>query len=147
VSVRLFSRDELAAAFRLVVPSEVAEECASEWFVRFPEENEVDSAGFYVVDPSDTESSADDEEPQILAISEAPDSAASHDGLVNMSLDVRRRWLLSFTDFHLGLVALTSKDAAHRVQSYLGETDDQMRRRLDGMRRVVQALGRGTESP
>ena len=142
--VPIFTCDELAAAFRLVLPPDVAERCARQWFDQFASES-MDQRGKFVYKEWWDQPRAPRGLAEGLVVQNGSFRETERDGherkfFGSMSVADRINLLMRFSDFHLNLVALVSEDVKRRVQAALGASDEQMERRLTQMRRIVDAF-------
>jgi hypothetical protein len=140
----LFTRDELAAAFRLVLPPDVADRCAREWFDQCASES-VDQRGYFLYKEWWDQSGAPAAPARGLVVQTASVTDAERDAherkfFGSMTLADRIDLLMRFSDFHLNLVALVSDDVKRRVQAAIRASDGQMERRVTQMRRIVRAF-------
>jgi hypothetical protein len=142
--VPIFTCDELAAAFRLVLPPDVAERCARQWFDQFASES-MDQRGTFLYKEWWDQPGAPRGLAEGLVVQTGSFTETERDGherkvLGSMTVADRINLLMRFSDFHLNLVALVSEDVKRRVQVALGASDAQMERRLTQMRRIVKAF-------
>jgi|SRR5437870_4577613 len=140
----IFTRDELAAAFRLVLPPDVADRCARQWFDQFAS-GSVDQRGYFLYEEWWDRSGAPTGLAQGLAVQIGSVTDAERDAherkvFGSMTLADRINLLMRFSDFNLNLVALVSDDVKRRVQAAIGASNGQMERRLTQMRRIVKAF-------
>jgi hypothetical protein len=132
------------AAFRLVLPPDVAERCARQWFDQFASES-MDQRGKFVYkewwdQPGAPQGLAEGLVVQNGSVRETERDSHVRKFFGSMSVADRINLLMRFSDFHLNLVALVSEDVKRRVQAALGASDEQMERRLTQMRRIVDAF-------
>ena len=135
----LFTRDELAAAFGLLLPPELAGRWADEWFERFVDEDDLDAAGRFVYRPLDEE-----EEPPAVGDESIYDSPlpdrTGYEYFRDKSDDDVGEYLMSFSDFHLSLVSLVSPELFERVRKARGDSPARADRQRRQMRRIIAAM-------
>lgn len=139
-AVSLFTRDELATAFRLLMSPEAADRWATEWFNRFADETDVDEHGRYLYRDWDDESPSDD---AILSRSQHADPLPGRTGYERFAEegdDDVGEYLMSFSDFHLNLVALSSSTLNERVRVLRGDSEEKAARRRAQMLRIVDSM-------
>jgi hypothetical protein len=145
-SMPLFTRDELAAAFRLILSPVEAERRASTWFELFGE-GCVDHEGRVVLvatPHADDESSTDDGWPAEAPAEHTRRTSTSGTGgferFRGRSEEEKGEYLMHFSDFHLNLVSLVSPEVAERVRVARGDTPEQAAWRIAQMRKIVEVM-------
>ena len=142
VRVPLFTVDELAAAFALVLSKERASALARRWFEMFVDDAMLDTAGRYVY----TDRVRDPRTPEALRVSpivivsppQLPASAGMYDWILSMPQGRLEERLLSFSDVHLDLFAVSSTDGRARVDRLRqGEPPEFAERRYRELERVI----------
>jgi hypothetical protein len=132
-----FTRAELEAAFRLVLPTEVAKNAAATWWRRFADN--VDERGFLLYDPP-----SEQLEPRVGAHAAPPagskQRAQSREFWGSMSEAERLELLMRFSSFHFGLVGLLSDDIHERLRLAQGLTPAQAESQRAQMRDIVAAM-------
>jgi hypothetical protein len=139
--VPLFTRDELAAAFRLIISAPEAERYATMWFEL---RGDCDAEGRVMLDVSvhaDPETLRALEEGRARR-GEEPDTRGTggFELLRGLSDEEKGEFLMGYSDFTLDLVSLSSPSAAERIRLALGDTPKQAERRLAQMRRIVAVI-------
>jgi hypothetical protein len=148
VATPLFSRDELGAAFALLLPGAHANELATRWFEQFAEE--VDEHGRYV--HPEPWASPDDAPPPPAA-AERPDWSSAEwierDEAFFQHFDEAAAddWLMRMGDLHLSLVALVNDDLFARMMRVRGMTESMAARNRLQMQRAVRAYRRSRGWP
>lgn len=134
----LFTRDELAAAFALLLPPDSAGRWADEWFERFVDQDDLDAAGRFVYRPFyEEEPPAVDDE----SILDSPlPERTGHEYFRDKSDDEVGEYLMSFSDFHLSLVSLISPELFERVRRARGDSPARADRQRRQMRRIIAAM-------
>lgn len=141
----LFSRDELAAAFALLLPRPRAEALATRWFEHSADE--IDQHGRYLYPgpwnrpggssipaPAGTPSGTDWDSPAWVAFDERT--------FAYMDEDDAEECFMALSDLHLALVALVSEELYQRMRIARGATEAQAARRRLQMIRAVRAYRR-----
>jgi hypothetical protein len=133
----LFSQQELARAFALVVPDDRASELSADWFA----EGDVDQLGNYLYrdwefDPRPPSPATDG--PQIVA----GGTGVSNDFSPWRNLSERSKELMleGFSDFHLDLLSLVSPELFERIRTIRCDTEATALRRSDRMRLFISAI-------
>lgn len=120
--IPLFTREELARAFGLLLPAHKASELAREWFEIFGDEGSVDGSGRYLYSnwrdhPSVREHVRSQPDAEIFVpATERLIGGTMYDWLLTMPHEKLEELLISFSDFHLDLVSLSSPDLRRRVE-------------------------------
>ena len=121
-SFPLFDVHELTQAFTLILPDKQAGQVATEWFARFGDN--LDPQGRFCYTPRTPR-----REPQKISddipMPVPPGARGSGlEKLRNSTFDEFRQYLLRFSSFHMGLVALVSPDLERRVRLCEALPDD-----------------------
>ena len=116
-STPLFTRDELAAAFMLLMPAAEAAKLATEWFGQFADE--IDEQGRFVYpdtwgDPKPIEPRASVEPPAEWDLPEAV--VADERTFQGWTDGDARAWFMRLGDLHLALVATVNEDLYERMR-------------------------------
>jgi hypothetical protein len=154
--IPLFTEAELADAFRLILPSDRALKLAREWFELFGDEDQVDEGGRYLfIDWRDdlslpAEVRNQSEDPFAGPVPSDSVSGGMYDWLVSTSPGQLEEMLLSFSDMHLDLIAVSSPTLRKQVEVIRGSWPPaSMAKRLGDLNRTLIAMrdnsGRGDE--
>jgi hypothetical protein len=140
-SVALYTKDELQAAFALILPPGPAKAAADEWWAAFADN--VNERGYWVYEtnrgsPSLAPTNA-------LAVGTrrlTPEEERAQDRQFwgRMSIEERRELLLRFSSFHLRLVGLLSDELFERMRKAEGLTPEQAETGRAQMERIVAAI-------
>jgi hypothetical protein len=118
--IPLFTQAELTTAYRLLLPPDLAAELARRWFETFVDDDNIDEAGRYLyVDWRDYPDLPEAIGSQPTAVISQPPTVSGegmYDWLISMPREDLQELLLSFSDFHLDLVAVSSPSLRTRVE-------------------------------
>jgi hypothetical protein len=138
-AIPLFTRSELEAAFRLILPAEDAGVTAAHWWDQFADE--VDDRGYFL---SKDRAGLPRSPPQVVAVdSPLPESEQRERERLfwgSMSTEERIEILMRFSSFHLGLLGLVSDDLHERMRQAEGLTAEQAETRRAQMRGILAAI-------
>lgn len=136
---RLFTQQELATAFALVLPEDEARAVASRWFGMFADD--VDPEGYFMCEPA-VPWHQSPHRYSIAAVGPYRDPNTTEPprfiDLEGYTLDEKREWLLRWSHATLRIAMLASPEVFERVRQNYGSTHEQAERmRAEGMAMVA----------
>jgi len=143
--IALFNQAELEAAFRLMLPPEVAASTADRWFNEIA--GEVDANGYFLYEDWHEKVGLSPGHPDALMVqtrhvSDEERRARERAYWATQSVEDLVEWLMRFSGLHFALVALVSEELFERMRLAEGLTLEQAERSRVQMRNIVAAIGR-----
>jgi hypothetical protein len=141
-AVALFTVDDLALAFGMIVSAPTATEWAAEWFRQYADR--IDAAGFFVYEPWWTDEGGPPPDARAgLAggsLRHPANGAPSYAGLRGWSKEKKFEFLMRFSDVHLDLLTLVSAELSARIREIRRDSESAAARRRENVLRLVEAL-------
>lgn len=140
---RLFTKNELASAFALLLPPREAEQTADSWFDTFAAPEAKDASGYYLADDQDWRVPTG-RTPTLEIRGSAVRGdlrTGGYEQLRGQSVVQRVGFLLRLSEFHLRLLMLVSPELSERLTRFLGYTPSQADGVKSQMKLIVRAMG------